>query len=304
MPGKHLKTHMTILDGKKISNEIKDEIALEVQKMKNRGEKVPHLAAIIVGSDGASLTYVNSKVKACERIGFQSSLVRMSSTTSELELLAKIEELNQNDDIDGFIVQLPLPPQIDTQKVLLAVDPDKDVDGFHPTNFGKMSLDMTSFIPATPFGILELLERYNIPTKGKHTVVIGRSYIVGRPMSILMGRAGFPGNSTVTLTHEFTKNITQITSQADIIIIAVGIPNFLKAEMIKDDAVVIDVGITRVPDEEQERGYRIVGDVDFENASKKASYITPVPGGVGPMTIAMLLKNTLLARETHRAKKK
>ena len=293
---------MTILDGKKVSNEIKEEIALEVQKMKDRGEKVPHLAAIIVGSDGASLTYVASKVKACERVGFESSLYRMSSTTSELELVAKIKELNNNDDIDGFIVQLPLPPQINTQKVLLAVDPDKDVDGFHPTNFGKMSLDMTSFIPATPYGILELLERYQIPTKGKHTVVIGRSYIVGRPMSILMGRQGFPGNSTVTLTHEFTKNITQITSQADIVIIAVGIPNFLKAEMIKDDAVIIDVGITRVPDEEQERGYRIVGDVDFENASKKASYITPVPGGVGPMTIAMLLKNTLLARETHRSK--
>ena len=293
---------MTILDGKKISNEIKEEISLEVQKMKDRGEKVPHLAAIIVGSDGASLTYVSSKVKACEKVGFESSLYRMSSTTSELELLAKIEELNQNDDIDGFIVQLPLPPQINTQKVLLAVSPDKDADGFHPTNFGKMSLDMTSFIPATPYGILELLERYQIPTKGKHTVVIGRSYIVGRPMSILMGRQGFPGNSTVTLTHEFTKNITQITSQADIIIIAVGIPNFLKAEMVKDDAVVIDVGITRVPDESEPKGYYISGDVDFENVSKKVSYITPVPGGVGPMTIAMLLKNTLLARETHRLK--
>lgn len=295
---------MTLLDGKKLSNEIQDEIALEVQKMKERGEKVPHLAAIIVGNDGASLTYVNSKVQACKRVGFESSEYRMSSNTSELELLAKIEELNSNEDIDGFIVQLPLPPQINTQKVLLAVSPDKDVDGFHPTNFGKMSLDMTSFIPATPFGILEMLERYNIPTKGKHTCVIGRSYIVGRPMSILMGRQGFPGNSTVTLTHEFTKNITQITSQADIIIIAVGIPNFLKAEMVKDDAVVIDVGITRVPDESKPKGYRITGDVDFENVSKKTSYITPVPGGVGPMTIAMLLKNTLLARETHRTRNK
>lgn len=295
---------MNLLDGKKLSNEIQEEIALEVQKMKERGEKVPHLAAIIVGSDGASLTYVNAKVEACKRVGFESSEYRMSSNTSELELLAKIEELNENDDIDGFIVQLPLPPQINTQKVLLAVSPDKDVDGFHPTNFGKMSLDMTSFIPATPFGILEMLERYNIPTKGKHTCVIGRSYIVGRPMSILMGRQGFPGNSTVTLTHEFTKNITQITSQADIIIIAVGIPNFLKAEMVKDDAVVIDVGITRVPDETKSKGYRISGDVDFENVSKKVSYITPVPGGVGPMTIAMLLKNTLLARETHRTRKK
>ena len=295
---------MTLLDGKKLSNEIQEEIALEVQKMKERGEKVPHLAAIIVGNDGASLTYVNSKVRACERVGFESSEYRMSSNTSELELLAKIEELNANDDIDGFIVQLPLPPQINTQKVLLAVSADKDVDGFHPTNFGKMSLDMSSFIPATPFGILEMLERYNIPTKGKHTCVIGRSYIVGRPMSILMGREGFPGNSTVTLTHEFTKNITQITSQADIIIIAVGIPNFLKAEMVKDDAVVIDVGITRVPDDSRPKGYRITGDVDFDNVSKKASYITPVPGGVGPMTIAMLLKNTLLARETHRTREK
>lgn len=291
---------MTILDGKKISNDIKEEIAVEVSKMKKRGEKVPHLAAIIVGSDGASLTYVNSKVQSCKQVGFESSLVRMSSTVSELELIEKINELNQDDDIDGFIVQLPLPPQIDTQKVLMAVDPDKDVDGFHPTNFGKMSLDMTSFIPATPFGILELLERYDIPTKGKHTVVIGRSHIVGRPMSILMGRSGFPGNSTVTLTHEFTKNITQITSQADIIIIAVGIPDFLKAEMVKDDAVIIDVGITRVPDDHAKKGYILKGDVDFENVSKKVSYITPVPGGVGPMTVSMLLKNTLLAREQHR----
>ena len=295
---------MTILDGKKVSNDIKKEIAEEVSKMKQKGEKVPHLAAIIVGNDGASKTYVNSKVKACERVGFESTLVRMSSTTSEIELLDKIEELNQDDNIDGFIVQLPLPPQINTQQVLMAVDPDKDVDGFHPTNFGKMSLDMTSFIPATPFGILELLERYDIPTKGKHTVVIGRSHIVGRPMSILMGRSGFPGNSTVTLTHKYTKNITQITSQADIIIIAVGIPHFLKAEMIKDDAVVIDVGITRVPDETAEKGYVITGDVDFENVKNRASHITPVPGGVGRMTIAMLLQNTLLARERHRLRER
>lgn len=291
---------MTILDGKKISNQIKDEIAAEVAKMKANGEKVPHLAAVIVGNDGASLTYVGSKVRACERIGFESTLVQMPSTTSEVELLKKIDELNNNDDIDGFIVQLPLPPQIDTQEVLMAVDPDKDVDGFHPTNFGKMALDMSTFIPATPFGILELLERYGVETKGKHTVVIGRSHIVGRPMSILMGRKGFPGNSTVTLTHSHTKNINQITTQADIIITALGVPGFLKAEMIKDDAVIIDVGITRVPDEDAPRGYRITGDVDFKNVSKKVSYITPVPGGVGPMTIAMLLKNTLLARERHR----
>jgi methylenetetrahydrofolate dehydrogenase (NADP+)/methenyltetrahydrofolate cyclohydrolase len=293
---------MTILDGKKVSNDIKDEIAEQVKKMKARGEKVPHLAAVIVGNDGASLTYVASKVKACERVGFDSTLIRMSNTTSEIELLDKIEELNLNPDIDGFIVQLPLPPQINTQKVLMAVNPDKDVDGFHPMNFGKMALDMSTFIPATPFGILELLDRYGVQTNGKHTVVIGRSHIVGRPMSILMGRKGFPGNSTVTLTHSHTKNITQITSQADIIISALGVPKFLKAEMVKDDAVVIDVGITRVVDETAPKGYYLSGDVDFENVSKKASFITPVPGGVGPMTIAMLLKNTLLARDLHNEK--
>ncbi|MEH6538196.1 MAG: bifunctional 5,10-methylenetetrahydrofolate dehydrogenase/5,10-methenyltetrahydrofolate cyclohydrolase [Psychroserpens sp.] len=288
---------MTILDGKKVSNDIKNEIKQQVDRMKAKGEKVPHLAAIIVGNDGASLTYVGSKVRACERVGFESTMVRMSNTTSEIELLDKIEELNQNDDIDGFIIQLPLPPQINTQKVLMAVDPSKDVDGFHPENFGKMALDMSTFIPATPFGILELLDRYGVQTDGKHTVIIGRSHIVGRPMSILMGRKGFPGNSTVTLTHSHTKNITQITSQADIIISALGVPNFLKAEMVKDDVVIIDVGITRVEDKNSPKGYIITGDVDFENVSKKASYITPVPGGVGPMTIAMLLKNTLLARE-------
>lgn len=292
---------MVLLDGKKTSNDIKDEIAIEVSKMKANGEKVPHLAAVIVGSDGASLTYVGSKVRACERVGFESTLVQLPNTVSEVELLDKIEALNQNDDIDGFIVQLPLPKQIDDQKILMAIHPDKDVDGFHPTNFGKMALDMSTFIPATPFGILELLERYKVDTKGKHTVVVGRSHIVGRPMSILMGRKGWPGNSTVTLTHSHTKNITQIISQADIIIMALGVPDFLKAEMVKDDAVVIDVGISRVPDETAKRGYVIKGDVDFENVSKKASHITPVPGGVGPMTIAMLLKNTLLARERHRA---
>ncbi|MDI9257384.1 MULTISPECIES: bifunctional 5,10-methylenetetrahydrofolate dehydrogenase/5,10-methenyltetrahydrofolate cyclohydrolase [Flavobacterium] len=291
---------MELLDGKKISKDIKTEIAAEVAKMRADGEKVPHLAAIIVGNDGASLTYVGSKVKACELVGFESTLIKMPSTTSETELLKKIIELNENDDIDGFIVQLPLPKQIDTQRVLMAIDPSKDVDGFHPENFGKMALDMSTFIPATPFGILELLERYNVETKGKHTVVIGRSHIVGRPMSILMGRKGFPGNSTVTLTHSYTKNIAQITTQADIIITALGVPNYLKAEMIKDDAVVIDVGITRVADDTDPRGYKITGDVDFDNVSKKASFITPVPGGVGPMTIAMLLKNTLLAREQKR----
>ncbi|MEZ7497207.1 tetrahydrofolate dehydrogenase/cyclohydrolase catalytic domain-containing protein [Flavobacterium sp. Arc3] len=288
---------MQLLDGKKTAEDIKSEIAAEVQKMKNNGEKVPHLAAVIVGNDGASLTYVGSKVRACERVGFESTLVKLPSTTSETELLKKIKELNEDDNIDGFIVQLPLPEQIDEQKVLMAVSPSKDVDGFHPENFGKMALDMSTFIPATPYGILELLERYGVETKGKHTVVIGRSHIVGRPMSILMGRKGFPGNSTVTLTHSYTKNIEEITIQADIIITALGVPNYLKADMVKDGVVVIDVGITRVPDESTEKGYVITGDVDFDNVSKKASFITPVPGGVGPMTIAMLLKNTLLARE-------
>lgn len=294
---------MQLLDGLKISNDIKDEIKAQVDAMRQKGEKVPHLAAIIVGNDGASLTYVASKVKACERIGFESTLIRMSANTSEVELLAKIKELNENDDIDGFIVQLPLPKQIDEQKVLMHIDPSKDVDGFHPENFGKMALDMTTFIPATPFGILELLERYEVDTAGKHTVVIGRSHIVGRPMSILMGRKGFPGNSTVTLTHSHTKNLSQITTQADIIITALGVPNFLKAEMCKDDVVVIDVGITRVQDDSHPKGYVIKGDVDFDNVSQKASWITPVPGGVGPMTIAMLLKNTLLARDRRRNNK-
>jgi len=288
---------MQLLDGKKTSEDIKNEIAAEVTLMKQRGEKVPHLAAVIVGNDGASLTYVGSKVKACEKVGFESSLIHMPSTTSETELLMKIAELNKDENIDGFIVQLPLPEQIDTQKVIMAIDPTKDVDGFHPENFGKMALDMTTFIPATPFGILELLERYNVETKGKHTVVIGRSHIVGRPMSILMGRKGFPGNSTVTVTHSHTKNMEEITRQADIIITALGVPKFLKADMVKDGVVIIDVGITRVPDETNAKGYVITGDVDFDSVSLKASHITPVPGGVGPMTIAMLLKNTLLARE-------
>ncbi|MGB5822107.1 MAG: bifunctional methylenetetrahydrofolate dehydrogenase/methenyltetrahydrofolate cyclohydrolase FolD [Saonia sp.] len=294
---------MKLLNGKKIANEIKDEITVEVSQMRERGEKVPHLAAVLVGDDGASLTYVGSKVRSCKRIGFESTLIHLPETTSEQELLVKIDELNKNTDIDGFIVQLPLPKQIDEQKVLMAVDPDKDVDGFHPTNFGRMALDMESFVSATPHGIMELLKRYDVDTEGKHTVVIGRSHIVGRPISILMSQKGKPGNSTVTLTHSRTKDIKALTLQADIIVSALGVPKFLKADMVKDHTVIIDVGITRVPDESRERGYYIAGDVDFENVSKKASFITPVPGGVGPMTIAMLLKNTLLARERHRSRK-
>ncbi|MFV8372549.1 bifunctional 5,10-methylenetetrahydrofolate dehydrogenase/5,10-methenyltetrahydrofolate cyclohydrolase [Flavobacterium sp. LB2P74] len=293
---------MQLLDGKKTAEDIKSEIAVQVQKMKDNGEKVPHLAAVLVGSNGASLTYVGSKVRSCQQIGFESTLVSLDEDISEVELLAKIKDLNEDDDLDGFIVQLPLPKHIDEQKILMAIDPDKDVDGFHPTNFGKMALEMETFLPATPYGIMELLERYKVETAGKHTVVIGRSHIVGLPMSILMSRKGYPGDSTVTLTHSRTKNIEEYTKNADIIITALGVPNYLKANMVKDGVVVIDVGITRVPDETNKKGYKITGDVDFENVSKKASFITPVPGGVGPMTIAMLLKNTLLAREMKRNK--
>jgi methylenetetrahydrofolate dehydrogenase (NADP+)/methenyltetrahydrofolate cyclohydrolase len=288
---------MQILDGKKTSEDIKSEIAAVVQKMKADGQKVPHLAAVIVGNNGASLTYVGSKVKSCQQIGFESTLVALPETITESDLLAKIKELNEDDNLDGYIVQLPLPKHIDEQKILMAIDPEKDVDGFHPANFGKMALDMETFLPATPFGIMELLERYKVETAGKHTVVIGRSHIVGRPMSILMSRKGYPGDSTVTLTHSRTKNLEEYTKNADIIITALGVPEFLKADMVKDGVVVIDVGITRVDDDSNPKGYKITGDVDFDGVSKKASFITPVPGGVGPMTIAMLLKNTLLARE-------
>jgi methylenetetrahydrofolate dehydrogenase (NADP+)/methenyltetrahydrofolate cyclohydrolase len=288
---------MQILDGKKTSEDIKSEIAAVVQKMKADGQKVPHLAAVIVGNNGASLTYVGSKVKSCQQIGFDSTLVALPETITESELLAKIKELNEDDNLDGYIVQLPLPKHIEEQRILMAIDPDKDVDGFHPANFGKMALEMDTFLPATPYGIMELLERYKVETAGKHTVVIGRSHIVGRPMSILMSRKGNPGDSTVTLTHSRTKNIEEFTKKADIIITALGVPNYLKADMVKEGVVVIDVGITRVDDASSPKGYRITGDVDFDGVSKKASFITPVPGGVGPMTIAMLLKNTLLARE-------
>ena len=288
---------MQLLDGKKTSEDIKNEIAAEVKKMKSEGQKVPHLAAVIVGSNGASLTYVGSKVRSCQQIGFESTLVAMPETISEADLLQKIKELNEDDELDGYIVQLPLPNHIDEQKILMAIDPDKDVDGFHPANFGKMALEMETFLPATPYGIMELLERYKVETAGKHTVVIGRSHIVGRPMSILMSRKGYPGDSTVTLTHSRTKNIEEFTKNADIIITALGVPNYLKADMVKDGVVVIDVGITRVEDASHPKGYVITGDVDFASVSPKSSFITPVPGGVGPMTIAMLLKNTLLARK-------
>ena len=286
---------MILLDGKKTSSDIKEEIALEVRDFKNNGNKTPHLAAIIVGNDGASITYVNAKVKACERVGFESTLIRLSEKTTEEDLINEIEILNVDNDIDGFIVQLPLPKHIDEQKILMAINPDKDVDGFHPTNVGKMALNLPTFISATPFGILELLDRYNVETSGKHVVVLGRSHIVGSPMSILLSQKRKVGNATVTMCHSRTKNLKEITLQADIIIAAIGIPEFIKADMVKEHVTVIDVGITRVADSSKKNGFRLVGYVAFDEVAKKSDFITPVPGGVGPMTIAMLLKNTLLA---------
>jgi|TARA_B110000908_G_scaffold1359_1_gene1712 methylenetetrahydrofolate dehydrogenase (NADP+)/methenyltetrahydrofolate cyclohydrolase len=288
---------MILLDGKKTAADIKEEIALEVRNLKDNGKKTPHLAAVIVGNNGASITYVNAKVKACERVGFESTLIRLTEEASEEELLNEIAILNVDKDIDGFIVQLPLPKHIDEQKILMAVDPNKDVDGFHPTNVGKMALNLPTFISATPYGILELLERYHVETSGKHVVVLGRSHIVGSPMSILLSQKRKVGNATVTMCHSRTKNLKEITLQADIIIAAIGIPEFLKADMVKENVTVIDVGITRVGDSSKKSGYRLLGDVAFEEVAKKADFITPVPGGVGPMTIAMLLKNTLLACE-------
>lgn len=286
-----------ILDGLKVSKEIKKEIRADVEKIVANKRRPPHLVAILVGNNGASIAYVNNKIKDCKEVGFKSSLVKFPSTVSESELLEKIDELNKSKDVDGFIVQLPLPKQINQEKIIMAIDPRKDVDGFHPENFGKMALEMDTFLPATPYGILTLLERYGIETKGKHCVIIGRSRIVGKPMSILMGRKDFPGNSTVTLTHSYTPHIEKFTQNADIVITALGNPNFLKAEMIKGGTVIIDVGITRV-DDASEKGYHLAGDVDFESCKTKASWITPVPGGVGPMTRAMLMKNTILAYKT------
>ena len=287
---------MKILDGKKVSEDIKNEIKILVDQLKLKNKRPPHLAAILVGSDGASLTYVSSKVKACNQVGFKSSLFRFDDEISEKELLNHIEILNLDKEIDGFIVQLPLPKQIDEEKVLLSINPEKDVDGFHPSNFGRMALEMDSFIPATPHGIIELLERYKINTKGKHCVVLGRSQIVGRPISILMSQKIKSGNATVTLAHSQTKNLENLTKTADIIISALGIPEFIKPHMVKKGSIIIDVGITRVKDSSNKKGYIIKGDVDFDKVSPICSYITPVPGGVGPMTIAMLLKNTLRAR--------
>ncbi len=286
---------MTILNGKETAAAVKDEIAEEVTALKAAGKKVPHLAAVLVGDDGASQTYVNAKVKACERVGFESTLIRLEADTTEDELMSKIDELNNDESVDGFIVQLPLPSHIDEDKVTLKVAPEKDVDGFHPENVGRMTLGLPTFLPATPNGVMEMLGRYNIETSGKHCVVIGRSNIVGTPMSILLSRNSNPGNATVTLTHSRTKNLKEVCLSADIIIVALGKPNFLTADMVKEGAVVVDVGIHRIEDASKKSGFRLVGDVAFDEVAPKCSAISPVPGGVGPMTIASLLQNTLKA---------
>ena len=289
---------MILLDGKKTSNDIKDEIAQEVLDIIKKGGKKPHLAAILVGNNGASETYVNAKVKACEKVGFESTLVRLPDDVSEEELIINIHQINDNKLIDGLIVQLPLPVHIDEKKIINAISLEKDVDGFHPTNIGNMTLNLPAFIPATPAGIIELLKRYNIDTVGKNCVVIGRSHIVGLPVSILMARNASPGNSTVTILHSRSKNIDEICKKADILIVALGKANFVTSDMVKEGACIIDVGITRVPSDKTKSGWKLLGDVDFNGVSTKADYITPVPGGVGPMTIAMLLKNTLIASKS------
>jgi len=284
---------MRLIDGKKISAEIKAEIAEEVKKIKDAGKKIPHLAAILVGHDGGSETYVAFKIKDCAEVGFKSSMIRYEDDVTEEELLSKVADLNADDDVDGFIVQLPLPKHISEQKIIEAIDPSKDVDGFHPTNVGRMVIGLPSFVSATPLGIVELLKRYKIETSGKNCVVIGRSNIVGRPMSILMSQKGI--DATVTVAHSRTKNIKELCYNADIIISAIGIPGFIKGDMVKEGAVVIDVGTTRIKSDKTKSGWKLKGDVDFDEVSPKCSYITPVPGGVGPMTRVGLLKNTLLA---------
>ena len=284
---------MILLDGKQTANDIKEEIAIEVSSLIDNGGKKPHLAAILVGTDGASETYVNAKVKACHKVGFESTLIRLDNEVLESELLFTIDQINNNGEIDGLIVQLPLPSHIDEMKVTQAIDPKKDVDGFHPENIGRMLLDLPTYLPATPAGILELLDRYNVNTSGKHCVIIGRSHIVGSPMSILMARNNKPGNCTVTLTHSKTRNLKEITRNADILIVALGKAEFVTADMVKDGVCIIDVGITRVASDITKTGWKLLGDVSFDEVKDRCSFITPVPGGVGPMTIAMLLRNTL-----------
>ena len=286
---------MKIIDGKKVSNEVLDEIKLAVQNRKKLNLKIPHLAAVLVGDDGPSQTYVNSKIRACERVGFESSLFQFDKSITENELISEIEKINLNDDIDGFIVQLPLPKVINQENILNKVLPKKDVDGFNPINYGKMALGIETFLPATPAGIIELIKRYSIDLKGKKCLVIGRSQIVGRPISILLSQNKIFGNATVTVAHSRSNNLKEICLDSDMIISAIGIPEFIKEDMIKPGSIIIDVGICRVKDDNSLKGYRIVGDVDFESVYDKVSLITPVPGGVGPMTISMLLKNTLRA---------
>lgn len=288
---------MKILDGKIVSQAVKDKIKEKATAFKSSGNKTPHLAAVLIGSNGASETYVASKIKNCEEVGFKSSLIRFDETIAEAELIEAIETLNNDDDVDGILIQLPLPKQMDEEKIINLINPDKDVDGFHPMSIGKMLQGLPTFIPATPYGILLMLEHYKIETSGKHAVVIGRSNIVGRPISILLSRNSYPGNCTVTVCHSRTKNLKEICLQADIIVAALGIPEFLKSDMVKENAVVIDVGITRVADTTKKSGFALKGDVDFANVAPKCSYITPVPGGVGLMTIAALLMNTFTACE-------
>lgn len=283
---------MQILNGKEASQAIKDSIKLNVAQLSSQGKEVPHLAAILVGNNGASETYVAAKVKACEEVGFKSTLIRAEDTISSLKLLEMIRELNSDPDVDGILVQLPLPKHISEEEVIKTIDPNKDVDGFHPINVGAMVLGQSTFIPATPYGIMLLLEHYKVETKGKHAVVLGRSHIVGRPMSILLSGSGSPGNCTVTICHSHTKNVKEICQTADIIVAAIGRPEYVTADMVKEGAVIIDVGITRVPDATKKSGFKLKGDVDYDNVAPKCSFITPVPGGVGPMTIAALLKNT------------
>jgi methylenetetrahydrofolate dehydrogenase (NADP+)/methenyltetrahydrofolate cyclohydrolase len=284
---------MQLMDGSLVAQQIKEELAHEVLTRKSKGMKIPHLAAVLVGEDGASLTYVSSKVKSCEQIGFGSTLIQLPESVSQSQLIDEIEKLNDNQDIDGYIIQLPLPAHINEKAVLQHVSPDKDVDGFHPECIGKMALGMDTFLPATPAGILELIKRYQIETSGKNCVVVGRSHIVGMPISLLMQRNSYPGNATVTTLHSKSANIKEVCAQADILIVAIGKPGYVTADMVKEGAVVIDVGITRVADDTKKSGFRIAGDVDFHSVAPKCSWITPVPGGVGPMTIASLLINTM-----------
>jgi len=288
---------MELIDGKKIAAEIKQELADKVEELKSQGKKVPHLVAVLVGNDPASETYVASKVKSCKEVGFKSTEMRYSSDITEEQLLEVVDKLNRDEDVDGYIVQLPLPVHISEERILLAIDPDKDVDGFHPFNVGKMVTGLPTYLPATPAGIVELLTRYRIETRGKHCVVIGRSNIVGTPMAVLMSRKDEHADCTVTICHSRTRNIQEITRQADILIVALGKPHFVTAEMVKEGAVVVDVGIHRVPSDKTKSGFRLIGDVDFEQVAPKCSYITPVPGGVGPMTIVSLLQNTLKAAQ-------